>query len=56
LPAVAQRVVWFKEFVDALADPTHSLVHMMTYGTGKDLRASQAIIGLEEFWEVFEVL
>jgi hypothetical protein len=29
---VAQRVVWFKDPVEALADPIHFLAHVMTYG------------------------
>jgi hypothetical protein len=49
LLTVAQRVVWFKEPVDALADPVHFLAHVMTYGTVEDLRALQSIIGLDEF-------
>ncbi len=52
LLTVARRVVWFKEPVDALADPVHFLAHVMTYGTVEDLRALQGIIGLDEFREV----
>jgi len=51
---VAQRVVWFKEPVDALADPVHFLAHVMTYGTVEDLRALQGIIGMDEFQEVLD--
>jgi hypothetical protein len=54
LLAVAQRVVWFKEPADALADPVHFLAHVMTYGTVEDLQALQGIIGLEEFCEVLD--
>ena len=51
---MAQRVVWFKDPVDALADPVHFLAHVMTYGTVEDLRALQGMIGLEEFREVLD--
>jgi hypothetical protein len=54
LLTVAQRVVWFKEPVEALADPVHFLAHVMTYGTVEDLRALQGIIGLDEFREVLD--
>lgn len=51
---MAQRVVWFKEPVAALADPAHFLAHVMTYGTVEDLRALQDLIGLDEFREVLD--
>lgn len=54
LLTVAQRVVWFKEPIDALADPVHFLAHVMTYGTVEDLRALQGIIGMDEFREVLD--
>jgi hypothetical protein len=54
LLTVAQRVVWFKDPIEALADPVHFLAHVMTYGTVEDLRALRGIIGLDEFWEVLE--
>jgi len=54
LLTVAQRVVWFKEPVDALADPVHFLAHVMTYGTVEDLRALQGLIGPDEFREVLD--
>jgi hypothetical protein len=54
LLAVAQRVVWFKKPVDALAEPIHFLAHVMTYGTVEDLRALQGIMGLDEFREVLD--
>ena len=54
LLTVAQRVVWFKEPVDALADAVHFLAHVMTYGTVEDLRALQGIIGPDEFREVLD--
>ena len=54
LLAVAQRVVWFKEPADALADPVHFLAHVMTYGTVEDLRALQGIVGPGEFQEVLD--
>ncbi len=54
LLAVAQRVVWFKEPAEALADPVHFLAHVMTYGAVEDLRALQGVVGLEEFREVLE--
>lgn len=54
LLTVAQRVVWFKEPVAALADPVHFLAHVMTYGTVEDLRALQGLIGPDEFREVLD--
>ncbi len=54
LLTVAQRVVWFKEPADALADPVHFLAHVMTYGTVEDLRAVQDVIGIEDFREVLD--
>ncbi len=54
LLAVAQRVVWFKDPADALADPVHFLVHVMTYGTVEDLRALEGLVGLDEFREALD--
>jgi hypothetical protein len=54
LLTVAQRVVWFKDPADALADPVHFLAHVMTYGTVEDLRTLQGIVGLDEFREVLD--
>ena len=54
LLTVAARVVWFKEPLDALADPVHFLAHVMTYGTPNDLLALRGIIGVNEYREVLE--
>ncbi len=54
LLTVAQRVVWFKEPADALADPVHFLAYVMTYGTVEDLRVLQDVVGLDEFREAFD--
>ncbi len=54
LLTVAQRVVWFKEPADALADPAHFLAHVMTYGTVEDLQMLQGIVDLDEFQEVLD--
>jgi len=54
LLAVAQRVVWFKPPVEALAEPVHFLAHVMTYGTLEDLRALRDVVGLAEFREVLD--
>jgi hypothetical protein len=51
---VAQRVVWFKEPSEALAEPVHFLAHVMTYGTLKDLRALQGVVGANDYREVLE--
>jgi hypothetical protein len=51
---VARRVVWFKEPEEALADPTHFLAHVMTYGTIEDLLALGGIVGTAEFREALE--
>jgi hypothetical protein len=41
---VAERVVWFKEPREALADPQHFLAHVMTYGTIDDVLAVEAVV------------
>lgn len=52
--AVAERVVWFKPPTEALADPEHFLAHVMTFGTPRDLRALEGIVGVEAFREALE--
>jgi hypothetical protein len=54
LLAVAERVVWFKAPAEALAERTHFLAHVMTYGTVEDLRALEGIVSQREFEEVLE--
>jgi len=54
LLTVARRVVWFRDPVDALADPVHFLAHVMTYGTIEDLTALQDIIGKGQFCEALD--
>ncbi|MDR3700613.1 MAG: hypothetical protein P4L56_13300 [Candidatus Sulfopaludibacter sp.] len=54
LLTVAERVVWFKAPLDALADPVHFLAHVMTYGTIEDLRPLEGIVALSDFREVLE--
>lgn len=54
LLAVAERVVWFKTPYEALAEPTHFLAHVMTYGRIEDLRVLEGIVGEREFTEVLE--
>jgi hypothetical protein len=54
LLAVAERVVWFKSPVEALAEPVHFLAHVMTYGAPEDLRALQGMVSTEEFREVLD--
>jgi len=51
---VAQRVVWFKEPHEALADSVHFLAHVMTYGTIEDVTVLTGVVGKEEFREVLE--
>ena len=51
---VAERVVWFKDPADALADPVHFLAHVMTYGTVEDLRAIENVVGHTEFLETLD--
>ncbi|MFZ2446349.1 MAG: hypothetical protein WAW37_08325 [Syntrophobacteraceae bacterium] len=51
---VARRVVWFKEPVEALADPAHFLAHVMTYGTIEDLNALRNVIGMDAFCEALD--
>ena len=54
LLAVAQRVVWFKEPSEALAEPVHFLAHVMTYGTPEDLRALQSVVSPNDYREALE--
>jgi hypothetical protein len=54
LLAVAQRVVWFKDPAEALADPVHFLAHVMTYGTPEDLRALQNVVTASDYREALE--
>jgi hypothetical protein len=54
LRAVAERVVWFKEPDDALADPRHFLAHVMTYGTAEDLAVVSAVVPRANFREVLD--
>jgi hypothetical protein len=51
---VARRVVWFKDPLEALADPLHLLAHAMTYGTIEDIVTLQAVVGKEGFREALE--
>lgn len=51
---VASRVVWYKDPVEALADPIHFLAHVMTYGTVEDLRAVTDVVSDQEFREALE--
>ncbi len=54
LMSVAERVVWFRPPLEALADPVHFLAHVMTYGTVEDLRALEGLVGEREFRETLE--
>jgi hypothetical protein len=54
LRAVAQRVVWFKEPEEALADPVHFLAHVMTYGTPEDLAVVRNAVPREAFREALD--
>jgi len=54
LLAVARRVVWFRKPAAALAETTHFLAHVMTYGTPEDLRALEGIVTLDDFREVLD--
>jgi hypothetical protein len=54
LLSMAQRVVWFKDPTETLADPVHFLAHVMTYGTMEDLRALQGIVGPNDYREALE--
>ena len=51
---VARRVVWFREPVEALADPVHFLAYVMSIGTVDDLKALQGIVGKDDYREVLE--
>lgn len=52
--AVAERVVWFKPPMEALADPVHVLAHVMTYGTIEDIQVVQQVLGWNEFLYVLD--
>jgi hypothetical protein len=51
---VAQRVVWFKDPAEALANPIHFLAHVMTYGTLEDIVALNTIVTPGQFREALE--
>lgn len=48
----AERVVWFKEPAQSLADPIHFMAHVMTYGTMEDIIAAKNVVGDDGFTEV----
>ena len=54
LRSVAQRVVWFKEPDEALAEPLHFLAHVMTYGTVEDLAIVGKVVSREAYCEVLD--
>jgi hypothetical protein len=54
LLTVAQRVVWFQEPRETLAEPLLFLAHVMVYGTPEDLAALTGLVGRDEFREVLE--
>ena len=54
LLTVAQRVVWFKEPADALAEPVLFLSHVMTYGMPEDLAALSGVVDKDAFREVLD--
>lgn len=48
---VAQRVMWFQEPQEALADPIRFLAYVMTYGTVEDITSVRQVVGPDEFRE-----
>lgn len=54
LLAVARRVIWFQKPKDALADPLHFLAYVMTYGTIRDLKSLEGVVGDKDYCEVLE--
>lgn len=51
---VAQRVVWFKEPKETLANPMHFLAYAMTYGTVADLQTLGRYLDTKDYCEVLE--
>lgn len=45
LEAVARRCVWFRAPAEALADPTHFIAHVLTYGTHEDVKVLRRHVG-----------
>jgi hypothetical protein len=54
LLSVAERVVWFKQPEQTLADPVHFIAHVMTYGMPDDLRILQTVVGSDAYLEVLD--
>lgn len=52
LARVAQRVVWFEQPEEALADPIRFVTYAMTYGTHDDMNVIQRYLSDDELWEV----
>jgi hypothetical protein len=51
---VAERVVWFKEPQETLADPKHFLSYLMTYGTLEDLTTVDKYVRREAYREALD--
>jgi hypothetical protein len=51
---VAERVVWFKEPEEALADAKHFLTYVMTYGTLDDLKIVEKYVPREAYREALD--
>lgn len=52
LAKVAQRVVWFEQPEEALADPIRFVTYAMTYGTHDDMNVIRRYLSDDELWEV----
>jgi len=55
LKKLAERMVWFKEPSDTLADSAHFIAYVLTYGTDEDLAVlNQNHIALPQIKEVLD--
>ena len=51
---VARRINWYKEPLDAIADTTDFLAHLMTYGRPEDIEIIRKFLTMDDFREALE--
>jgi len=52
--AVARRVIWFEEPVQALSDPIRFMAYAMTYATHEDMKIIRRYVSDDEFIEALD--
>ena len=52
--AVARRVNWYKEPLDAIANTADFLAHLMTYGRPEDIETIRRYLGVDDFRRALE--